>query len=151
MIDPYPNLNMLRIIEGERGGAPAPRPAGTDRGGGLTPEGNIPDPATRAGQERADRLARRGLPPQLPPGGSEECFLPTPWGCLLSRDTATLIGVNLLLLVALIAGVLLLAGGSAGKVISVVAGGNPSHAAARNAMHKARNARHAAAAAMEGE
>lgn len=123
MIEPYPNMRMLQIIEGERGGIPTRAQSGADVRGELTPEGNIPDPATRAGQERVERLAKRGLPPQLPPGGGEgDCFLPTPWGCLLSRDTATLIGVNVLLLVALIAGVLLIARGPVGGAVKAVAG-----------------------------
>jgi hypothetical protein len=115
---------MLQIIEGERGGAPVLPPVRPGDEHGPARKENIldilaeavrrrriPDPATKKGQDVVDRIARAGVPPQLSPGGEANCFLPSPLGCLLSRDTATLIGVNVLLLVALIAGVLMIARG----------------------------------------
>jgi hypothetical protein len=120
----YPNQTMLQIIEGERGGVPVLPPVrpGDEHGparrenildilADAVRRRRIPDPATKKGQDVVDRIARAGVPPQLPPGGEANCLLPSPLGCLLSRDTATLIGVNVLLLVALIAGVLMIARG----------------------------------------
>lgn len=63
-------------------------------------------------------------------GGKEgaadpDCLLPSPVGCLVSRDTATLIGVNVLLLVLLVAGVLLIAKGPVEGAVKTVADAAP--------------------------
>jgi hypothetical protein len=133
----YPNQTMLQIIEGERGGVPVLPPVrpGDEQGparrenildilADAVRRRRIPDPATKKGQDVVDRIARAGVPPQETAGGDDACFISLPlpaWSlsagitwhnsCLLSRDTATLIGVNVLLLVALIAGALMIARG----------------------------------------
>lgn len=141
-MDPYPNTTMLQIIEGERAGVPVLPPVGVDWSGAppakkklpgtlgaivdivgaiLAPARKAAEAGTKAGVQIGGKAAEAVK--EAAKGDDPDCFLPTPLGCLLSRDTATLVGVNILLLVALVAGVLLLAGkptvAAVGKVADV--------------------------------
>jgi len=125
-MNPFPNLAVLGIIDGERGGIPVLPPAGVDwKGAPTTPGGQVPDPATNRGQRTIDDWLKAGgkVPPQQKP--APDCLLPTPWGCLLSRETGTLFGVNALLVIALVIGGLMLLVPVAAKGVTIVAGSSP--------------------------
>lgn len=141
--EPYPGRVILNVVEGERGGVPVLPPAGTDwrgalpTGGVIGPSGEIANPATKAGRDAIDKAVRTGL--KLPRQETSEplapeCLLPLPGGvCLLSRDTATLFGVNLLLVIALVIGGLMLLVPIAAKGVTVVTGSSPGTFARRAA------------------
>lgn len=178
MLNPYPGNALLAIIDGERAGRPAPAPSGTGAPtakkpltignflqdlweqyskGGYVPPGGRPkevppgsDTPAAAAKETGKQAAKAAEKAVDATQGAVADAIQGAVGTL--GEFGRVFGTNLFIVALILIGVWMLFGGGITRL--VVGGddsGSPNDAKARNERHTARNKRHAAAAALEGE